>query len=402
MPKTVRLRSCCLTALVLSLLGFVGCAPAPEISASMPRETISASALCEKLDAVLESTYHRRLNLRDHAAWQILHGALAFKQDFQVEREPDGERVSAVEHLLAGGSLNGWTTEPGTLDERTGRRGLRAILEAGTKTGQGHPDQWLAVLAQCDLEPDQAIVTVDGTYTMADYVAQVQVDVPRNVSQEYSWTLIGLTAYLPTSSNWVAADGRPWSIERLVEIELQHELATSACGGSHRLIGLAMALNRHLDQGGELTGVWFEADQRIQRAIEDARRFQNPDGSFSTNYFARPGNSPDLAQNLGTTGHTLEFLTLAMTDERLVEPWMKQAVLHLCDLFHSTQDVALECGKLYHAAHALVLYRERVFGKRRHGQTQLNRPAATSSWRPAAARKSPGNSLSAHSIRAAF
>ena len=34
----------------------------------------------------------------------------------------------------------------------------------------------------------------------------------------------------------------------------------------------------------------------------------------------------------------------------------------MCDLFRKTEKLPLECGALYHAAHGLVLYRERVFG----------------------------------------
>ena len=125
-----------------------------------------------------------------------------------------------------------------------------------------------------------------------------------------------------------------------------------------------MALNRHLAAGGKIEGAWQLADDRIQEAIGQARQYQNPDGSFSTNYFQRPGSSPDLAQNLGTTGHILEFLTLAMKDDQLDHPWIKRAVANMCDLFRRTRDVPLECGALYHAAHGLVLYRMRVFGPR--------------------------------------
>ena len=351
----------------LLILWPVGCAneSVPANPAESP--VSSPDKLLAQLDETLESTFHRRLNLEEHAAWQILHGALAYQQEFLVEKNPGGERVPAVSHLLGGGRMNGWTTEPGKLDEESGTRGLRAVLEAGTKAGQGHADQWLAVLSQCDLAATQPILVDGDTYTMSDYVRQVQWDIARNLNREYSWTLIGLTTYLPTDASWVAEDGRTWSIEQLVQLELEQELASSACGGSHRLIGLAMALNRHLAEGGELNGVWERADAQIQQAISDAHRLQNADGSFSTNYFARPGHSPDLAQNLGTTGHTLEFLALAMTDEQLKQPWVQRAVSNLCELFASTRNVALECGKLYHAAHGLALYRQRVFGQRSYG-----------------------------------
>jgi hypothetical protein len=175
---------------------------------------------------------------------------------------------------------------------------------------------------------------------------------------------MGLTLYLPTDAKWVASDGKTWGIEQLLQEELNQDLPSSACGGTHRLIGITMALNQHVSQGGELTGVWKDTDAKVQNAIQQARAYQNPDGSFSTEYFFGPGVSPDLAQNLGTTGHVVEFLSLAMTEEQLQQAWVKRAVKYLCDLFHKTKGIDLECGALYHAAHGLVLYRERVFGRR--------------------------------------
>ena len=41
-----------------------------------------------------------------------------------------------------------------------------------------------------------------------------------------------------------------------------------------------MALNQHLAQGGELKGVWQQADEKIKEAMDLARRYQNSDGVF--------------------------------------------------------------------------------------------------------------------------
>lgn len=350
-------------AVCASLLLLAGCEESssqPPASNSDP--SMSPGEVRQRIDDVLLYTYrHRHLNLQDHAAWQILHGALTYGRDFQVRNE-DGRLVSAVDHILAGGQMQGWTVEPGDVDAATGRRGMRTAMDAGSKTGQGHPDQWLAVLAQCGLDPRQTIDAEGHQYTVTDWVNQTEWDVPRNHAREFSWTLIGLTIYRPTTHSWTASDGETWTIERLVQSEVEQGLDGAACGGSHRLIGMAMALNRHLADGHEATGVWQDADAMIQGAIATAREHQNPDGSFSSNYFLRPGTSTDLAVNLGATGHTLEFLTIAMTGEQLSEPWVERAVLHLCDLFDKTKDVPLECGALYHAAHGLLLYRERMFG----------------------------------------
>ena len=329
--------------------------------------TPSNETMQERLDDILDFTFQeRRLSLEQHAAWQILHGALVYQQDFLVYDR--GQPVPAIDHLLAGHSMRGWNLEP-VSQGLSNQPGLRVIMDEGSKAGQGHADQWLAVLAQSGLPPTQTIV-VDGTqYTIADLVRQVQWDLPRNLQQEYSWTLIGLTTYLPTDEEWTASDNQTWSIERLILSETEQDLYDSACGGTHRLIGMAMAVNRHLDQEGKLTGTWQIADNQIQQAIQRAKATQNTDGSFSTTFLASQRSSVDLAENLGSTGHVLEFLVLAMSDEQLDQPWVQRAVARLAKIFELTKSVDLECGKLYHAAHGLALYRDRLYGSRRYKKT---------------------------------
>ncbi len=350
----------------LLTLGCVPAAPTPEVptAATLP----AASAVESEVDEVLDTTLRRRLlNTVDHGAWQILHGVLAYPQVFPVQVGKNGPIRATLEFALEGGEIRGWTFQPGdVLDAATGRRGLRALVEPGTKKGQGHADQWLAILSQANLAADQTMRVNGQDFRLQDLVDQVCRDLPYNAEREWSWTLIGLTKYYPTTHTWIASDGETWSIERLVQAEIEQDLNESACGGTHRLIGVATALNRHLAAGGQLTGVWAAANQTVQQAIRTVLEYQNPDGSFSALYFRRPSSSADLAIVLGTTGHLLEFLTVAMSDEQLRDPQVTYAVQHLCQLFRSTEQLPLECGALYHAAHGLVLYRQRMFGPRNY------------------------------------
>lgn len=348
--------------LLLATLALPGCRESQ--SEEPPAEAqLTDDQLRDELDAVIDYTYHNRhLNTTDHAAWQVLHGIVAFKRDFQIRHE--GELVGALDYLFAGGEMTGWRLQPGHLNPTTDRRGLRAILEEGSKTGQGHPDQWLGYMSGCNLPVDQTIVVEGQQYTLEDLLYQTEQDAYRNPMREYSWTLMGLTLYRPSDYQWTAADGSQWSIPDLVQIETEHDLNESACGGSHRLVGLTLALNRHLAAGGKLEGPWEAAHKKIQQAIATVKRYQNPNGSFSSNYFIRPSSTPDISAELSTTGHTLEFLALAMTDEELREPWVRRAVERLCKLYRVTEDLSLECGGLYHATSGLIIYRERIFGPR--------------------------------------
>lgn len=356
--------------LALALALTAGCRPTleqpPEPTAVTTGEAsadvTAPNALCVALDEVLDFTYREReLSVETNAAWQVLHGVLAFQREFLITHQ--GQSVPAVDYLLNGGEMRGWTVEIVT-NPSSGKRGLRAALELGSQAGQGHADQWLANMVQAGVSMEQPVKVGADAVTMQEWVAQSQWDAPRNLDREYSWTLIALNRCLPTDTTWTASDGQPWSIQRLVEEEASQDLTDSACGGTHRAIALASALKRRRTEGGSIDGAWLAAEEVVKEAIARAREYQNRDGSFSTRFFERPGTSPDLAMNLGCTGHTLEFLSIALPDEALNEPWMQRAVLYLCDVFRATRKVPLECGALYHATHGLVLYRQRVFGPR--------------------------------------
>jgi len=125
-----------------------------------------------------------------------------------------------------------------------------------------------------------------------------------------------------------------------------------------------MAFNRHVVAGKPIDGTWKKLQERIRECIEKAHQYQNPDGSLSSNYFARPGKSADLAVCMGSAGHVLEFLTTAMDKDELQQAWVQRATLDVCKLFRKTKPVDVECGALFHAAHGLVLYREKIFGPR--------------------------------------
>lgn len=342
-----------------TLLLFTGCplSGMPQAPAEPPDQP--AEPLAELVDRTLrENLDHRRLSADVHGGWQVMHGVLAYAEEFEIETA-DGRRP-AVEYLLSGGELEGFLPRPGDRLGDPPRRGLSMELQPTTKIGQGHYDQWLAILAQTGLPADAEIHAGGHTFTMLDWVRQAEYDVPRNFAQEYSWTLIGLTAYRSTQHRWTARDGLPYSIESLLESELSQSLPESVCGGTHRLIGIAMALDARRAEGLPMIGVWAEAEQVLANAVVAARENQNGDGSYSVAYLHRPGLAKDLGETLGTTGHVLEFLTLTASDETLRKPWVRRSVRRLCEVLGQCRDVDLECGVLYHALHGLREYQRRV------------------------------------------
>jgi hypothetical protein len=344
--------------LVAVCAAVAGCGVAPPPAAPPPGALSPATEpLCSRIAAVVNHARNaRRLDAAVHGAWQVVHGILAFGPDFPLAHE--GSVSPALEYLLGGGRITGWQLRPGD-------HGVVAVVEEGSTTGQGHPDQWLGYLSQCGLGGiplDTKLVVAGRDFTLADLLAQAKHDI--RSSREATWTLMALTAYLPPDASWKASDGSSWTIERVVQMEADADLSSSACGGAHRLTGLALALAAHrkarANPAAPLTAGWAAAADRIADAIDRARAFQQADGSFSTHFFDRPGTSPDVFARLGATGHIFEVLTIALDDDDLAAPWVTRAAERLVTLLEQTADVDVECGGLYHAIHGLMLYNERM------------------------------------------
>ena len=312
--------------------------------------------LRDRLDNVIRFTYqNRHLNTKDQAAWQIVHGALAYGPDFEIYT--DGELKPAMAYLLSGGKLRGW-------DLRKGDHGVLAVMDAGSKTGQGHPDQWLGYLSQCGLSLDDKVAVGSETFTVRDMLTQAQWDIYDGM--EATWTLMAFSRYLPLDAEWQSKDGQTWTVARIADMEASQDLFTSACGGTHRMYALATALNHYLAAGNKLeddpTGTWTKVDKKIKDTVAAAREFQQPDGSFSSNYFSRAARSAEIGDRIATSGHVFEFLTISLNDDELKQPWVTRGMLHLVDCLDKTKKFDLECGSLYHAVHGLKLYRERMYG----------------------------------------
>jgi hypothetical protein len=346
--------------LALAVLALVlGCNREPIAQVDeMPLPT--ADELQARIDDAIDFAYaNRHLNTADQAAWQIVHGALMFGRNYQVYH--DGKLVGAIDYMFSGQPLRGWVLHKGD-------HGLEAVLDAGSKTGMGHEDQWLGYLSQCGVKTDDKIIADGQTYTVQDLITQSQWDIYEGM--EATWTLMAFSTYLPLDAQWTAKDGSTWTIERIVRMETAQPLGDSACGGSHRMFALALALQRYLASGGKLSadnpdGTWEKCQQKISAAVASAKQYQQPDGALSSNYFERPAGASDIVTRIGTTGHTLEFLMVALDDNEIQQPWVTRAVANLLGNFEKTKKFPLECGALYHAMRGLDLYRLRRFGSRK-------------------------------------
>ena len=305
----------------------------------------------ELLDRAIQITSKRYLTANSHSPWQIFHCVLAMRQDCVLRLGK--EKVNAINWIS--------TTEPKFANES-----WMMLTPHGAKFHpytqkyyfEGHPAQFLALLTHCDLPPEHEFHVQGKVVKLSDFINNTMKEV--NTREEVTWVLWALQHYLQPDAEWVNQANERWSIERLVQLETAAPVVGAPCGGNHRLFALTRARDKYLKTGGRLRGVWLQADQKIRQHIEIARSLQNSDGSFSSESYKGPMHTNDVNLRFNTTGHTMEFLSIALPQERLSEPWVRNAVWMLSRELILHKDTEIDCGPLFHSLDALILYRDRI------------------------------------------
>lgn len=303
------------------------------------------------VEKAISKTSQRYLDADEHTPWQIMHGVVALRRDFELTRG-DGT-VNCIEFLSNAPTFRGEQWFHAT------RHGGCAHPFSVPYAFEGHANQFLALLSMSNLPLTHEFTVAEGRIvTMADMLRNAKMSV--NSREEITWTLWFLTHYLDIDAEWTNENGEPWSIEELVRLQTDATVTTAPCGGTHGLFAIAYARNAFLQKHGRLQGIYLQADQKIQRHIELARSLQNYDGSFSAEFFKGPGHSRDFNERLKASGHMLEWLMMALPQRRLNEGWVRRAVASIStDLVHNAAQPA-KCGPLYHALNSLIMYRDRV------------------------------------------
>jgi hypothetical protein len=336
--------------------------------------------LAAQAEQAIETTSHRFLETEVHTPWQIVHGMLAYRREYVIKQ--NGVKVNALDWVASGPV---YKNQPWF--EKMPYGAHAHPYNNVPYAFQGHPNQFMAYMTMCDLPLDFKFRTSSGEMaTISDFINGAKMEV--NDREEVTWTLWFLSHYIEPDSQWINKDGQPWSIERLIQIENGKVVTSAACGGTHGLFALAYARNAYRETGRPLAGAWFEADQKVQRFVEEARANQNPDGTFSSNYFQGPGYSTDFVKRIGTTGHILEFVCVALPMSRLREEWVHRAAEALARDLIENKSASAECGALYHAVDGLTIYRSRMWpqlDQASQSRTAAKPVPATSYVRPTAA-----------------
>ena len=320
--------------------------PAPAVVAPPPPPP---DRFLELLDNAIETTSRRTLTA--HSPWQIFHCILALRQNTVLRLQ--GQNVNAIQWLSSAEPQ--FDNQPWLL---LTPHGAKFHPYTRMYAFEGHPAQFLALLSQSNLPLDHQFRVQGQIVTLNDLVNNTMKEV--NTKEEVTWVLWALQHFLKSDAVWTNQWNESWSIERLVMLESQAPVVGAPCGGNHRLFALTRARDKYLASGGLMRGVWFQADQKIKQHLEIARSLQNSDGSFSSDFYKGPGYTTDINRRFNSTGHTMEFLSIALPKERLNEPWVRNAVWMLSRELVLHRDAKIDCGPLFHSLDALILYRDRL------------------------------------------
>jgi hypothetical protein len=326
-------------------------APAPEATTPPPL-TKQLVALRSRVRAVLKGYYRKPLNSRDNDPWEVMHGMLAYGVQSRIRQGgASGEPITSVGWLCYNKPCKGQT-----LMYVTPGGEVRAKYGVGL---QGHLGQLLAMLAQCNVSADYPIRVGNNDFTIHDLIeAEKKTCYPKS---ELTFKLIALQHYIDLNDKWVNDQGVDWDFSRLMREEMAQPIRGAACGGSHRLSGLSLAVKKRIERGEPLDGEYGKAADFVKKYQQYAFRLQNPDGSLSTAWFRGPGDEDDINRKIKTTGHILEWLCYSLSDEELRDQRTVRAVTFLSNLMYSNYDNEWEIGPRCHATHALLIYDQRVF-----------------------------------------
>ncbi|MCA9180749.1 MAG: hypothetical protein KDA51_04830 [Planctomycetales bacterium] len=330
--------------------------PAETIAPIIKRSMVEAEPFSER-ERRIEAGIARCLNYymthpentTRRGPWALMHATLPFGVEGEVLA--GNRRVNTI----------GWLSFNGTSGKQhmfqPTRTGFRPNVGPGM---QGHEGQFLAILAQCDVRGDYPLQINGRRYTVMD-LARYEMATCREKS-ELTFKLIGLSRYLEPDQRWRDNRGRPWTIEKMLVEEMAQPINGAACGGVHRLMGLSFAIVERQADGQPLDGNWQRTKTYLNNYVQYTMSLQNPDGSFSTNWFESRGMNPDIERRVQTSGHILEWLVYTLPDDHLRSPRIEQGVEFLLNTVGREPGRDWPIGPRGHALRAMALYSQRVFG----------------------------------------
>ncbi len=315
-------------------------------------------ALEERIDKVIEKARERSLRSDVNTPWVVMHAVVAFEKEVEVHDVASGKSLKGIDYLMGHAKFDGkliYQDDDGKPTLQTRGPGDKSFLV------QDHVDQFLFAYADAGVDLDREIISRTGRkFKVRDKLNYAKKGFRDD--QELGWTLVAFSTYVPFDEEWKADTGKKYRIEDVMRLAIARDPRRETEGGPHHLYGVAYALRRHLDQGGKLEGAWKAAKQYLNKYVGISKKFQQADGAFSASVFYRSSRPRTPRHLVSTTGHALEWMSVAMSPTELRQDWVLNAVDRLVVDLEKFPTKVFSDGGLYHAAHALRRFREATGG----------------------------------------
>jgi hypothetical protein len=204
---------------------------------------------------------------------------------------------------------------------------------------------------------------------VADLVASEKLACRKGLDQ--SGTLLALSFYTKPGETWENDLGESWSVERLLQEELDRKADPGHIDVINRLMAISFTLNQRKDGGIADQGLRERAEKHVSEFHDYTLELQNGDGSWHPGFFAYRGTSKDTAGTLYSTGAILTWLVDSLPAERLEDQrlvlgltFLNKQLANQAGRRSSTPSSAQDVVGQMNAARALSLYDVRYFTPR--------------------------------------
>jgi hypothetical protein len=198
---------------------------------------------------------------------------------------------------------------------------------------EDHQDQFLYLLSAAGVSLEEPLYVGGQRFTVRDLLTNSLAET--RTTYDLSWTVAAYARYLDPGGGWQNKFGQPMSLGRLLKALLDN--GSAVCGGTHRLGAIAKVLSRpDWKEDPEVAALWPVLTREAAEAAEQLKKNQAKDGSLRMSDGRLPQSSlrHPVARDVHYTGHCLEWLSLALSEEQLHEQW----VIHAADFL--AQNVA--------------------------------------------------------------
>jgi hypothetical protein len=364
--------------------------PAEPEEPAKPTLTTEMAAFRDQVRRTLSQVYARSVNPQASLPIEIMAFCEAFGHTAEIASGTrSSQKVNGVGALC-------WNYPCG---------GYKLLRSDGkqmvARVGYGYqerPAQLLATLAQIRVPSDYEVRIDPHHATVAQLVASEKLACRKGLDQ--SATLIGLAFYTEPGETWENDLGEAWSVERLLQEELDRKADASRADVIHRLMAISFAMKQLEDQELATEGLIERAEKHVQEYHDYVLELQNSDGSWHPGFFAYRGTSKDATGTLRSTGAILTWLVYSLPEERLEDQrvvlglnYLNKQLAYRTGRRSATPSSTSEGVGRMNAARALSLYDVRYFTPRTPEPAEADAPsepqeANSSPPRTAAASKS--------------